>query len=78
MMPVFADSFYFFAILNPTDAAHEKAMAFSQTQDAPIITTAWVLTELADGLSASSNRRAFHLIIEEGHFNTFFHNWYNT
>lgn len=71
MTPVFADSFYFFAIINPKDAAHRQAMEFSETQDVPTITTAWVLTELADGLSHSSNRRAFSVILNQFRAGTF-------
>ncbi len=65
MTGVFADSYYFFAIVNPKDAGHRKAMAFSEGYDVNIITTDWVLTELADGLSRSSRRGTFSLILEE-------------
>jgi len=47
MNRVFADSFYFFALLNPKDTAHRIALEFSQQNQGPIVTTAWVLTELA-------------------------------
>ncbi len=40
MKRVFADSFYFFAILNPNDAAHRRALEFASKQDEPIVTTA--------------------------------------
>ena len=56
MTAVFADTFYFLALLNSRDAAHRKAVDFSNSSDAPLLTTAWVLTELADGLSRSSKR----------------------
>jgi hypothetical protein len=49
MKTVFADSFYFFALLNPRAPAHSKAVAFTQTYSGRIATTGWVLTELADG-----------------------------
>jgi hypothetical protein len=45
MKSVFADSYYFFALLNPNDPAHAKAVAFSQTWTDRVVTTAWVLTE---------------------------------
>lgn len=64
MNRVFADSFYFFALLNPKDRAHRKALEFSQQNQGPIVTTVWVLTELADGLAASANRRAFSRVVE--------------
>ncbi len=40
MMRIFADSFFFFAILNPRDPAHTKAMDFSRRNRAPLATTA--------------------------------------
>lgn len=51
MTRVFADSFFFFALLNPRDGAHTKAVDFSRRNRGPLLTTAWVLTELADGLA---------------------------
>jgi uncharacterized protein len=64
MNRVFADSFYFFALLNPKDSAHRKALEFSQHNRGPIVTTGWVLTELADGLATSANRQAFSRVVE--------------
>lgn len=58
MTAVFADTFYFLALVNTTDSAHEKATTFSVSREDAIITTAWVLTELADALCNSSHRRA--------------------
>ena len=45
MKIVFADSFYFFALLNRTDQAHAKAVAFTKSYKGRLVTTAWVLTE---------------------------------
>jgi predicted nucleic acid-binding protein len=64
MTPVFADAFYFFALLNEKDAAHETAKLFSFQTDAPYVTTAWVLTEVADGCSAVDRRSAFLELLE--------------
>ncbi len=61
----FADTFYFFALLNSHDEAHRKALEFSESHDSPLITTAWVLTELADGLPRSVSRVAFPGIVEK-------------
>ena len=36
MTPIFADSFYFFALVNPRDAAHRKAVDFSDKYDGPL------------------------------------------
>jgi uncharacterized protein len=63
MMCVFVDSFYFFAILNPSDAAHATAVEFSKHNSASLVTTTAVLTEVADGLARSSHRGALRRII---------------
>jgi uncharacterized protein len=59
MTKIFADTFYFLALLNPRDAAHPRAVAVARTIQGPLVTTAWVLTELADAMSAPENRREF-------------------
>lgn len=69
MKPVFVDSFYFFAILNPQDAAHDKAIEYSQQHNGPLVTTTEVLTELADGLARSSRRRAIRRVLDDLHSN---------
>jgi uncharacterized protein len=63
MSRLFVDSFYFFAILNPSDAAHAKAVEFSKHHAASLVTTTVVLIEVADGLARTVNRRAFQQII---------------
>jgi len=63
MMRVFADSFYFFAMLNPKDEAHQKALRFAMEHAEPVVTTAWVLTELADGLASTGRRVAFSQVV---------------
>ena len=63
MNRVFADSFYFFAVVNPKDKAHRKALEFATRHEEPIVTTAWVLTEFADGLAVTAHRSAFSLLI---------------
>jgi predicted nucleic acid-binding protein len=50
-MPVFADTFYYLALLNPADHMHARAVALTNQLTEPMVTTDWVLTELADGLS---------------------------
>jgi predicted nucleic acid-binding protein len=64
MTPVFADAFYFFALLNDKDAAHHSAKAFSAASDAPYVTTAWVLTEVADGCASPDRRAAFLRLLD--------------
>ena len=63
MKPAFVDSFYFFAILNPSDAAHAKAIEYSRRHSGPLLTTSWVLTEVADGLARSTHRDAPRKIV---------------
>ena len=53
MKAVFADTFYFLALLNPSDRVHGKAVAFTSGYAVRMVTTDWVLTELADGLAKS-------------------------
>ena len=57
MSALFADTFFFLALLNDRDAAHAKALQFEGI--APLVTTGWVLMEVGDALSAPENRRAF-------------------
>ena len=59
MKILFADSFFYFALLNSTDLAHEQAEAFLENFDGKLITTAWVLTELADGMAGPADRQTF-------------------
>ena len=59
MTTVFADSFYFFALVNDRDPAHQRALAFLQSYKGRMLTTGWVLTELGDGLASPANRTSF-------------------
>ena len=55
----FADTFFFLALLNPRDERyHLKAVEMNRV-DHPILSTAWVLMELADHLCDVRNRRLF-------------------
>src|SRR5262249_39678920 len=64
MNTVFADSFYYFALANPSDAAHSKALKYAKLPTCPKVTTDWVITELADGLSQVPNRPIFNLLLK--------------
>ena len=59
MTTTFADTFYNLALLNPGDQAHGRAVAFSRQGRVRVVTTAWVLTEVADALSAPAFRSTF-------------------
>ena len=56
MKAVFADTFYFLALLNELDAAHERAVAVSRTPGLLVTTTEFVLLELADALCLPNQR----------------------
>ena len=52
MTEIFADSFYYIALLNPSDQFHQAALAATRKLRRPLVTTFWVLTEVGDALSA--------------------------
>jgi uncharacterized protein len=56
MNRVFADAFYFVALLNRADQFHRKAIAAAQRLRNDIVTTEWVLAEVADALAGPTNR----------------------
>jgi predicted nucleic acid-binding protein len=59
--PCFADTFFFLALLNRRDAAHHQLALEANRVDRPVVTSAWVLLELADHLCDVHNR---HLVRE--------------
>ncbi|MFT3882753.1 MAG: PIN domain-containing protein [Gemmatales bacterium] len=59
MKRVFADTFYFLALLNPGDQAHSRAIVAACSFQGELVTTCWVLTELADAMSSPPNRNEF-------------------
>ena len=65
MNAVFADTFYFLALLNKTDEAHENAGQYAADRSKRLVTTAWVLTELADGLAGTGGRSIFRELVAE-------------
>ena len=58
MNRVFADAFYFVALLNRADQYHAKAAAAAGQLHGEIVTTEWVLTEVPDALADSASRRS--------------------
>jgi predicted nucleic acid-binding protein len=55
MKSVFADTFYYIALLD----AKDSAVRATRELDSTTVTTAWVLLELANALSASRHRTVF-------------------
>ena len=64
MKTFFADTFYYLALLNPSDRAHGGAVAITGGLEGSIITTEWVLTELADGIAQTPDRRQFKAFLD--------------
>jgi len=56
MKLVFADAFYFVARLNRRDQHHERLLQFSRDFRARLLTSEWVLMEVADALAESESR----------------------
>jgi len=56
MKPVFADTFYFLALLNERDPAHSRVVAASRATGLGLVTTEFVLIELADALCQPGQR----------------------
>lgn len=62
MTPLFADTFYYLALINPNDQFHLTARRFLEGNNQRIITTQFVLLEIVDALSSVRTRRlAFDL-----------------
>ena len=57
MIQAFADTYYFIAVINRKDAGHAEALRAGRRPGLRLVTTAWILTELADALSAPPERR---------------------
>jgi uncharacterized protein len=58
MSRVFADAFYFVALLNRADQYHVQATHAASQLHGEVVTTEWVLTEVADALAESASRRS--------------------
>ena len=59
MARCFADTSYYIAPVNPDDEAHELALKLTSELRGEIVTTAWVLNELANYLVRPPNRVLF-------------------
>lgn len=65
MSEVFADTSYFVALLNPADRFHSVARAQTQAVVTSLVTTEWVLVELANYFRRADNRRLFVALYED-------------
>ena len=64
MRVLFADTYYFLALLNREDIGHAKAVELSQSLANPIVTTMWVLTEVADAIASPHQRHRFAALLQ--------------
>src|SRR4051794_38057833 len=62
---VFADAFYYIALFNTSDQFHEMAVRASLGLHRPLVTTTWVLVEVADALVSPTHRRLVHRFLGE-------------
>ncbi len=64
MKPVFADTFYYLALLSPRDPAHAWAVSVTRKLRGRLVTTAWVLMEVGDAMSLPKNRELFAALLD--------------
>jgi hypothetical protein len=65
MRRLFADTFFYIALLSRGDESHQRALSIYQAEDFDqIVTTAFVLTELADGMADEWSRQECARFIE--------------
>jgi uncharacterized protein len=63
MKSVLADAYFYLALLNPRDIGHQRAREIEANFHGLIVTTHWILVEVADALSRPADRPKFeHLM----------------
>ena len=65
MSTVFADTYYYLALLSADDAAHPRAVELSGRLRSRIVTTDWVLMEIADALCQPRQRPLFPALLDQ-------------
>ena len=63
MTAVFADTFFYLALLNEDDPAHERALAASSAQRT-IVTTEFILLELGNACARADDHADFLALVE--------------
>ena len=56
MSAVFANTYYFLGLLNRADESHARCVTFSREYRGELVTTEYVLVEVADALVSSRHR----------------------
>jgi uncharacterized protein len=64
-MTVFADAFFYVALINRHDSYHLRAATYAHAYRGAVLTTEWVLAEVADALAASRARQQVRAMIED-------------
>jgi predicted nucleic acid-binding protein len=64
-MTVFGDAFYWVALLNRRDSYHDRIKRHAIAYRGSILTTQWVLAEVADALAASKVRESVRPFFQE-------------
>jgi hypothetical protein len=64
-MIVFADAFFFVTLLNRRDEYHQIVKEYALAFEGSMMTTQWILTEVADALAAASSRQAIKPLVTE-------------
>ena len=59
----FGDTFYFLALLNRMDDAHDRAQAATR-EGGKLLTTQWVLTELPDAMAPAIKKSGFVALLQ--------------
>jgi predicted nucleic acid-binding protein len=65
MTTVFADTFYFLALANARDLAHQRAVAWTAAYQGKLLTTVWVLTEFGNHMSDVRNRAEYVSTVQD-------------
>jgi len=61
----FADTSFYIGLFNPQDETHAKARHYAMQGDLSVLTTAWVLAELANYLASTPNRSLFVSFVKD-------------
>ncbi len=65
MTPVFADTSYYLALVNPVDPRHERTVDLADNLLGRVFVTEFVLVELGNSLSKGSDRGVFLDLLED-------------
>jgi uncharacterized protein len=65
MKAVFADTSYYLALVNSSDEHHSIVCRWTSEFSGTTVTTAWVITELANAMSQSENRPFFLSLLRD-------------